>query len=428
MSRYPVQYPDYKACFLGLKMKSDKAFINKTNNSTHVIHGYRGEIATVPSLVNQDTDLDSLNLNWAEKDLPEKERTKHVHRLHPYLGKYIPQLVEVFLRKYFVPGQRIYDPFTGSGTTLVQANELGIHSVGVDISEFNVLLTKVKTGVYDIEKLKKEVKNIISRLFEQTRNTNSSLFSQKIKYRKTNNNYINLWFHKNTIHDLLTFKELIPEYEYQDVLKIILSRSARSARLTTHFDLDFPKKPQTGPYYCRKHDRTCQPVDEAYKFLYRYGFDTVERIKQFSKIRTNAEVQVIHGDSRSVNIGEINGLITSPPYVGLINYHEQHRYSYELLDLEQRNEEEIGAAFKGQGKSAKIEYIDKISEVLLNAKNQMVKNGIVVIVANDKWNLYDDIRQNTGLYEEAKVIRHVNRRTGRRTTPYFETVFIWKKK
>lgn len=28
----------------------------------------------------------------------EFERTKHVHRLHPYLGKFIPQLVEVFLR------------------------------------------------------------------------------------------------------------------------------------------------------------------------------------------------------------------------------------------------------------------------------------------------------------------------------------------
>ena len=34
----------------------------------------------------------------------EFERTKHVHRLHPYLGKFIPQLVEVFLEKYFRKG------------------------------------------------------------------------------------------------------------------------------------------------------------------------------------------------------------------------------------------------------------------------------------------------------------------------------------
>ena len=52
------------------------------------------------STVNNNTVLDDLNLNWKEKDLPENERTKHVHRLHPYMGKFIPQLVEVFLRKY----------------------------------------------------------------------------------------------------------------------------------------------------------------------------------------------------------------------------------------------------------------------------------------------------------------------------------------
>jgi len=48
----------------------------------------------------------------------EYERTKHVHRLHSYLGKFIPQLVEVFLRKYFKKGDTILDPFSGSGTTL----------------------------------------------------------------------------------------------------------------------------------------------------------------------------------------------------------------------------------------------------------------------------------------------------------------------
>ena len=69
-------------------------------------------------------------------NLPERERTKHVHRLHPYLGKFIPQLVEWFLSKYFVEGDIILDPFMGSGTTLVQGNELKMYTVGVDISEF----------------------------------------------------------------------------------------------------------------------------------------------------------------------------------------------------------------------------------------------------------------------------------------------------
>src|SRR5512139_3382442 len=112
---------------------------------------------TIPSEVTPDTPLESLNLNWRETDLAEKERTKHVHRLHPYLGKFIPQLVEIFLRKFFSHGQTVLDPFCGSGTTLVQANELGINSVGFDISAFNVLLCRAKTAKYDVPKLRDEV-------------------------------------------------------------------------------------------------------------------------------------------------------------------------------------------------------------------------------------------------------------------------------
>ena len=41
-----------------------------------------------------------LELSWSERDLPERVRTKHVHRLHPYLGKFIPQLVEALLERY----------------------------------------------------------------------------------------------------------------------------------------------------------------------------------------------------------------------------------------------------------------------------------------------------------------------------------------
>jgi len=103
------------------------------------INSYPGrDNPTIPKHVTADTPIEAINLNWHERDLPERERTKHVHRLHPYLGKFIPQLAEIFLRKYFKPGDTILDPFAGSCTTLVQANELGINSIGIDISAFNI--------------------------------------------------------------------------------------------------------------------------------------------------------------------------------------------------------------------------------------------------------------------------------------------------
>ena len=62
-------------------------------------HGYSPQYPMSPftafKSVTPSTALESLNLNWREQDLLERIRTKHVHRLHPYLGKFIPQLVEI---------------------------------------------------------------------------------------------------------------------------------------------------------------------------------------------------------------------------------------------------------------------------------------------------------------------------------------------
>lgn len=101
------------------------------------------------------------DLNWRLSfiEYKESERTKHVHRLHHYKGKFIPQLVEYFLDEhtdefkqqiYFHPGDIVLDPFCGSGTTLVQANELGLHAVGIDISAFNSMISNVKIRKHDL--------------------------------------------------------------------------------------------------------------------------------------------------------------------------------------------------------------------------------------------------------------------------------------
>src|SRR3990172_12449472 len=80
--------------------------------------------------ITPSTPLSNINLNWRERELPERVRTKHVHRLHPYLGKYVPQLVEVLLDRFVPRGGRVLDPFAGSGTTLVPALEAGGDATG----------------------------------------------------------------------------------------------------------------------------------------------------------------------------------------------------------------------------------------------------------------------------------------------------------
>jgi len=384
---------------------------------------YNQEPLTDFTSVNVKTPLEELNLNWRERDLPEILRTKHVHRLHPYMGKFIPQLVEIFLRKY--KPKLVYDPFCGSGTTLVEANALGINSIGADISAFNVLLSKVKTAKYDIILLEKEINDILRRLNEYM--NNQKIRKEADKHLTTDNEYIKTWFAENTQKELLYFLKLIKDYKYQDLLKVILSRSARSARLVTHYDLDFPRSPQIKPYYCLKHSRTCKPVEEAYKFLVNYAIDTLERIKEYSKIRTEAKVIVCNEDSRTVKLpNDIDMIFTSPPYIGLIDYHDQHKYAYELLGLRNNEIREIGSAKKGQSELAIKRYIGAINDVIIHTKRYMTDNALAIIVVNDKHGLYN--AENVGFKMIGKVDRHVNRRTGRRNGAFYESILIWRKK
>lgn len=371
------------------------------------------------SSVTPRTSLRALNLNWSERDLPERLRTKHVHRLHPYLGKFVPQLVEIFLRKY--RPERVCDPFCGSGTTLVEAVALGIDSIGCDISEFNCLLSRVKTESYDLDVLEQEVRDICARAIGEGQ---SALFEGQAVYGA--NEYLAAWYAPQALSTLLLYRSLIPEYTHQDVMKIVLSRAARSARLTTHFDLDFPKQPQKGPYYCYKHKRTCHPTTDAAQFIRRYTYDTTRRIREFAAIRSEARARVICGDARYAEFPPCDMVLTSPPYVGLIDYHEQHRYAFELVGLPWQAEAEIGPASNGNSGTAKRDYFEDMAAAFENVKKSVSPKGRIVVVVNDKFSLYEGIRERLGLRLEAHIERHVNRRTGRRADDFFESVLVWR--
>jgi hypothetical protein len=149
---------------------------------------------------------------------------------------------------------------------------------------------------------------------------------------------------------------------------------------------------------------------------------------EFSKCRKNSEVTIIHDDSRYVQFPVADGVITSPPYVGLIDYHEQHRYAYELLGLEDRRTSEIGAAEQGSSQKAQQQYQGAVAAVFQNVLKSIKSGGYLIVVAADRYNLYGDIAAMCDVEVEAILNRHVNRRTGRRSSEFYESVFIWKKK
>ncbi len=357
-----------------------------------------------------------LELSWSEKALPERERTKHVHRLHPYHGKFIPQLVEVLLDRYVAAGGHVLDPFGGSGTTLVQALESGYDATGLDIAAFNCLLMRVKTAEYDLPELRAELTDACARI--------DSLAPRRARVPRRR--YLRDWYAPHAAAELFAFRDLIPEYRNVEVLRVVLSRAARSARRAAHFDLEAPREPQVGEYWCHKHRRTCRPVESAAGFLRRYTLDTLARIEEFARVRDpEREARVIHGDAREeVLAGPFDAVLTSPPYPGLIDYHEQHRYAYELLGLDDRREREIGAAESGTSLAALEAYRAGIAAVLERCASELRPGAPILVVVNDRRDLYPEILARAGLRLEERRRRHVNRRTGRRAGEYYEDVLV----
>jgi len=385
--------------------------------------------------------------------LPEYKRTKHVHRLHPYLGKFIPQLVEWFLSRYFKPDDVVLDPFMGSGTTLVQGNEMQMHAIGIDISPFNCLIARVKTAKTDVEKARAEILEVERRATNFSKHLTGPLDAKLPLFPEDgleelkagllvecSSDYLKTWFAPRALLEMLYYRRLIPHYVYQDLLKVVLSRAVRSSRLVPHYDLASPKAPLPvgQEYWCRKHNRYCVPIDNCLVKIHAYSGDTARRLAEFDKLRSDKTVTILQGDSRRINLKEtlsqtpiggrlIDGIFTSPPYVGQIDYHDQHIYAYELFGFPRQDELEIGPKKRGKSKQAQKEYIDGIAGVFRNVIPMLKQDTKVFVVANDRLQLYPEIAQLSGLKIVEQFHRAVTKRTEQGDDPYQETIFMMMK-
>ena len=452
------------------------------------------------------------DLNWklSFSEYKESETTKHVHRLHSYKGKFIPQLVEYFLDKhtdsfkkksFFNAGDIILDPFCGSGTTLIQASELNLHSIGIDVSAFNAFISNVKIGKYDIDDIgntadkitqnlknfqkKKSNVNFENKLLDELKKFNyrffpSPEFKYKVRQKKINeklygknksdeflktyykliddykislkqkkgNSFIDKWYIKVVRDEIdFVFKKIksIKNPETKKILALVLSRTIRSCRATTHADLGTLKEPTNTTYYCKKHGKICKPLFSILSWWQRYTQDTIQRIIQFNDLRTDTYQKCLVGDSRTINIVEelkknypkfgklikrnkISGIFSSPPYVGLIDYHEQHAYAYDLFGFERRDELEIGPLYKGQGLEARKSYVKGISDVLNNCKKFLKQNYDVFLVANDKYGLYPQIAELSNMKIVNEYKRPVLNRVEKDRSAYAEIIFHMREK
>ncbi|MFX0188728.1 MAG: DNA methyltransferase [Candidatus Hodarchaeota archaeon] len=87
-----------------------------------------------------------------------------MYSMHKYWTRKPHNVVSKYIEKYSNEGEIIFDPFCGSGVTVMEALKLGRKAIGVDLDPISTFITKCSLIAVDLEKLDKAYINIVERV------------------------------------------------------------------------------------------------------------------------------------------------------------------------------------------------------------------------------------------------------------------------
>jgi DNA modification methylase len=256
------------------------------------------------------------------------------HGIHPYKGKFYPQLAKSLINIARISnGSRILDPFCGSGTTLLEGYLNGYASYGCDIHPLAAKIARAKTAVLDVEPdvLSEVVSGVIDSL-----DGAPIVFAKELDQMSSDcTEEIANWFATPIAHKLnwlLRVIRTISEGASRDFLEAVLSSIVREISQQDPTDLRIRY---------RKEMLKDADVLGLYKSQLALQFSRVEK---FWKIRGYAPnpffaASVVSGDNRKaetyeslgLSAGSVDLVLTSPPYAMALPYIDTDRLS--LLTL-----------------------------------------------------------------------------------------------
>ncbi len=258
------------------------------------------------------------------------------HWIYPYKGKFHPQMIRALLNIIGLKeGDTALDPFSGSGTTGLEAQLLGINFIGIDISPLCVIQGRVKTeSIYvidEIKKIKNEVlSNIVPNLFQ------------------TNEDYYNFLYK-------LSKDERVKNFYILARLLAISDNSRRNRDYVNSF---------------------LKNVDLMLASVKDYI-----QIKEKLRLKLG-DVKIEVGDSRNIKLPDnsVDGIITSPPYSIALDYIQNDIHSLKDLgcDVLKMRNDFIGV--RGNGRSKVELYNEDMKKSYSEIYRVLKPNKYAVIV------------------------------------------------
>lgn len=266
------------------------------------------------------------------------------HWIYPYKGKFHPQMIRALLNILQIEEKEtVLDPFLGSGTTAVEAQLLGIHCVGRDISPLCVLQSKVKTeSIQAIDKIKKHIEEAAT-YFKQSNSNKTSSAKKPKSYRKF----------LDSISD-----ERVRNF-YLMAKLVAVSDSTRRRR-------DIVKS---------------------------FGKNLALMIASVEDYRTAKEelglqlgnVDIKQGDARQLALEDssIQGVVTSPPYSIALDYVANDAHALEAMGCDPDKMRDVFVGVRGKG-DARIELYNEDMRRSFREMHRVLEKGryCAIVIGN----------------------------------------------
>lgn len=243
-------------------------------------------------------------LEW--KKLP-KNMNNNLHSICSYMAMFPPSLPHHFIEKYSNEGEVVLDPFSGRGTTLLEACSMNRIGLGNDMNPLAVLLSKAKSNVPQKGRVLSRINNL-ERAYD----------SEKINIGSEDDN-IKMIFNEHTLKQMAFLKKNL-DWKKSNVDAFIsaLVLGAMHGSSEGYFSVSMPNTFSMAPNYIKNYIQKhglIKPKRDVFsiirKRLGRFYLRPIQKGKVYSQNVTNMS---------RIKDGSVDLIVTSPPYTRVIRY------------------------------------------------------------------------------------------------------------